>query len=87
MAIFRRFFKVCAFVLSYAFLAKAMVRLVIILEVCFVILFWMIFKPLMVSYGLLGLAFTHTIVYACYLIICSMLYYLLFTNSKLISHE
>ena len=81
------FFKVCAFVLSYVFLAKAMVRLVIILEVCFVILFWMIFKPLMVSYGLLGLAFTHTIVYASYLIICSMLYYLLFTKSKLINHE
>lgn len=81
------FFKVCAFVFSYVFLAKAMVWLVVILEICFVILFWIIFKPMMVSYGLLGIAFTHIIVYACYFIICMLIYYLLYTKSKLINYE
>lgn len=72
------FLKVCSFVFSYVFLAKAMVSLVVILEVCFVILFWMTFKPMMVSYGILGLAFTHFIVYSCYLITCMLLYYLIY---------
>ena len=66
------FFKICSYLLSYAFLASGHYKLSMAAELLQAILFWLIATQFGLQHGAIGIAWSYSVTYAIYLLLVTL---------------